>query len=111
MTTQPLPARRDERRRQPKASWLVALRWLILGVLLTVATYSVGGLVAQVVVGAAGGGLLWLVGGAGVGVAVSVARRLPRRARACFVTGVVTPLVLFGLFLLWLVWALSHWEF
>ena len=96
---------------RPTSSWPVAIAWWFGGAFLTVITW----LMAMNYVGAIAGAFgdigvrflaLIVVGGAAI-----VAERLPRRARAMFVAGFVTPILLGLAFVIWLIWALSQSNF
>jgi len=79
---------------RPRASWPVSLLCAAGGTALAAAAVAETMLVSSLGVGAAGGVLSRLVVPAAVVAAVFVARALPRRARAAFVTGLVVPLVI-----------------
>lgn len=111
LTRKPVPNLAPAPCPRPRASWPVALAWGFGGSVLTCAVAALAMRLGTLPLGAAAGEAVQLTGIAGVIAAVLIALRLPRRARAMFVAGVVTPLVLFALFVIWLIWALSQSNF
>src|SRR5947209_20603330 len=92
---------------RPRASWPTTVLCGLGGVAFTVAAVAQAVVVGQLGQGIAGGLLARLFGLAAVVGAVLVARALPRRARAAFVTGVVVPVVLAGALLAFVLYSLA----
>jgi len=91
-----------------KASWPVAIGWSIAGAALTGTTWTVAMEASQLARGRGMATIVQLVAAAGVVAAVLIGRRLPHRARAMFVTGLLTPILLAVALVVWLIWALAH---
>ena len=92
-----------------RASWPQAIGCYFGGTLLTSATWVAAMAMARGLADAGVGSLMVQLFGAGVVVfAAAVAVRLPRRARAMFVAGACTPIVLGVLFIAWVIWAFAH---
>lgn len=92
-----------------KAPWPLAIGCYLAGAALTVLLASVGAYLGHL---AAVGvlGIEAVLGGIAVAT-VTIAVRLPRRARALFVAGALTPVALALLAFLLLIWALANSNF
>lgn len=96
---------------RPVSTWPIAVGCWFGGFLCTAVTAIVTGAVADELAAYAGTGLAEVLVLAAVATVVVVAIRLPRRARAMFIAGVVTPIVLGIAFVVWLIWAFSQSNF
>ena len=95
---------------RPTSTWPVAIGWWFAGSLLTLVTAAVAGAAAHLLLGF-GAYEVQLLAIPIVWLTVVIAKRLPRRARAMFVTGVCTPIVLSVVAVIWLIWAISQSNF
>jgi hypothetical protein len=89
-----------------RASWLVAIGCYLGGAALTAAVWAISQQVAEF-----GAVSIQLFFGAAAALSTVIAIPLPKRARAMFIAGVLTPILLGVLFFAWLIWAFAHSDF